>query len=157
EAEGLNAADAQARAEQAAEVMVQKAAEFREASKRATTADDVETMAHAPLPPLVDVKTLLELPDTPEQLPKVRRPGAMGKMISWLFSLLFGPMMRFVVGALLLAGCLLWMRDNGLFPGSVPTDLDEGQTALQKMIDLITTGKLKPLELPWVPSFVGEL
>ena len=141
EAQGLKPADAQARAEQAAEVMVEKAAEFREAS----------TVA-APLPELVDVRKLLELPDTPEALPKARRPGALGKSIGWLFSLLFGGYMRFLVGAALLGLCLWWAQSNGLIPGWGSPEVSDSQGLLERMTSWFTN-PTKRLGLP----LIGDL
>ncbi len=164
QAQGVDAAEAEARAEAAAEVMVEKAAQFREASKKAVAVpaeaapspDDLETQAlrAEPLPPLVDVKTLLEVPTQPAALPVKRRRGdGVGKLIGGVFGLLFGGKMRFVVGALLLTAFVLWVRQQGgALPADVPTDLAQGQSAAEQAWRVITGQHLTPLELPLLPK-----
>ena len=58
--------------------------------------------------------------------------------------------MRFLVGALLLAGCALWMQQNNLVPGQATT----GQTA-EKLKEKDIQGALGVLS-DWFTNYPGQ-
>jgi hypothetical protein len=162
QARGVSAAEAEARAEQAAEAMVHKAAQIKaKAAKRA--AAPAEAPAPAEAEDLANVATLLQLPDRPEMLPAgKRRRSAAGRLLGGTFGLVFGAQMRFLVGAVLLAGCAGWAYQNGLIPGQEIQKLAGEALEHQDVPD--TSGvhidlarQTQPLSLPLVPAVVTNL
>ncbi len=148
EARGLAAAEAAAKAEQAAEAMVGRAGALRG-----------EGRAQA----LPSVAELLELPDREEARPAPRRqPGVLSRGAVAVGSFFFGPRARFVVGALLVAGCLGWMDQNGLLPWDEIKQAADQAVQQQDVPDLSNLNvdlnkETKPLELALVPQLLTRM
>jgi serine/threonine protein kinase len=162
QAQGLDAAQARARAERAAQAMVQNAAALKEeaapepapavrpqpvtvAEQPAGTTPDVfaaeeESEAQARFREerlRRSVQALLDASDREEAGPIKPRPG----VISRTLGALLGPQMRFLLGALLLTCCLLWLYQKHLI-GQDP-DTHEWRALAEKFLE-----QGEPYELP---------
>jgi hypothetical protein len=71
QAEGVSAGEAREKAERAAEVMVHRAAEIKQQEVKRAAAD--RTLPHQPATELMNVATLLQLPDSPEAVAAARK------------------------------------------------------------------------------------
>lgn len=147
-ATGEKPEDAEDKAKAAAEAMVKAADRVREAEEE--RAKVVQT-AVAPAPPVnvrLAVAAAEENPFIPPPPPR-RDPGVLA------VSLLVGPHVRAVLGAILLAGCALWVHQNGLLPGmETPTEAVESGdlNALQQSATANLKKPTKPLEIAGVPA-----
>ncbi len=133
QAGGMNAAEAEAKAGQIAEVMVHQAAEGSTAA---------------------NMKQMLETARQPEKLftlkPRRRTgPGVVGRF----FDELIGPRTRFLVGAVLLMGFTVWLFENDLLA------LDQLLKQLSALSRFSATPAkaLTPLTLPAIPLEVTNL
>jgi hypothetical protein len=106
------------------------------------------------------VQTLLQLPDQPQALPagKLRRSAA-GRLFGGTLGLVFGAQMRFLVGAVLLAGCVAWAHQNGLIPGQEIQKLAGEALERQNAPDVSEVHielarETQALSLPLVPAFL---
>jgi len=105
EARGVNLLTARRQANRAATAMITIAGEIKQA-ERQPGAVHVERIAIAP--------ALRDAAAHPERILDERETGLIRSESSDLIASLFGPGARFLAGALLLAGCLLWMHQNEL-------------------------------------------
>jgi hypothetical protein len=152
EAQGVAADEAQERAERAAEALVQRATDI----KKGVAANPAD---------LPSAGQLLGLPEAPVPPPVPagkRRNRALRRAIGNAFEALFGPKPRFLVGAVLLAGCIGWLYQNDLVPGQeIQKRVDEA-IQHQEMPDLSGVQidlekQTKPLSLPMVPAAVTDV
>jgi serine/threonine protein kinase len=145
QAEGMDAAEANARAEQVAEVMVTQAAQIKKEARKPIRSDE-PTVARA------DVRALLATARKPKLVYTTNPRSRTALRFERLWARLLSDKVRFLAGAVLLAGGLLWMHQNDLLQGDklqrVVSNLIEKQT-----LDLDT----KPLQLPGLPEEVGDL
>jgi serine/threonine protein kinase len=155
QAEGVATAEAQARAEQAAAVLVEKASEFKQKVSRAVEIPSGPTrVGSGGLRSEFDVGELLALPDRPTAVPARRRPGA----LAGLLGLVFGPRTRFLAGAVLIVGCLFWFHQNSTLTGDEIKKL-AGEAVGQRDVSLLQRLNLtgtKPLSLPLVPAVITD-
>jgi serine/threonine protein kinase len=164
QAQGMDAAEARAKAERAAEAMVQNAAALKEAKepepatppspRPATVAD----MPGATVPQILSVEeeseaqarfreerlrrsvqALLEASEREEAVQPRPRPG----VVSRFLGAVLGPQMRFLLGALLLACCLVWMYQKHLI--GQDADTGDGMALARKYL-----APGEPYDLPLV-------
>jgi eukaryotic-like serine/threonine-protein kinase len=108
-AEGLSAADTHNQAGQAAERLVQCAAEMRQ-----ETIADMAPVVRTDLRKPRKIATLmLQDIDQAEEAPAIKGRGP-GELFERALNFVAGPTVRFLLGAVLLAGCLYWMYCNDL-------------------------------------------
>jgi hypothetical protein len=141
-AQGLTAGEARQRAEAAAEALVENAAEFRRAAGPMSMAE--AKASETPEQKRARIKAMLA---APKEMAADRK-----KKDAWKapLQLVLGARVRFLVGALLLAGCGMWMHQNGLIPGSP----DVSENDAQGLLDAFLKGG-QPLEAP-LPGFVND-
>ena len=159
QAEGMNAGEAEARARQIAEAMVHQAAILKAAPAAlpVATAVPIEGATAeftAPLPPPANLKQMLETARKPEMLftlkPKKRNgPSLMGQF----FVELVGPRLRFLIGAVLLAGFLGWLYENDL----LALDKLLKQTSALSPFSTTAPKALAPFWLPLAPLEITKL
>jgi eukaryotic-like serine/threonine-protein kinase len=143
EAEGMGRAAAKQIAERAAQVLVQKAAEFREEDKK-RSAEPTGAELRKPKP----IARVLLQEIEPEEAPTER--GSPVDLLTGLLNLILGPFPRFLVGAALLAGFLLWMHQNGLIEKAQDVKtMDDGW-------QILAAKDSKALEFSVLPSFLAR-
>jgi hypothetical protein len=146
QAQGLGVAQAREKAEELAEAMVTQAAQLKQSLRRL----DREG---ATVP-----RAAFQLDFAPGAAPRGRGTAArLGKVLA----LPFAPQVRFLVGAVLLAGCLGWMNQNGLIPGRELKRLAREAVSVQNpnlpSVDLAALQvdlhkETTPLRVPLVPE-----
>ena len=164
-AKGMSDAEAQTRADRSAETMVDKAAELRtkvvKKKKAAKIAEAVEpgdgTVAvkepERPTGRRASAKSFEELlaedaEDTQAKRDEARRRHAKP---SGPINFVLGARARFLVGALLIAACVIWMRQNGMIGQG--QSLDELGTTLKAATTEAEIGT-EALKLPLLPESV---
>ncbi len=160
QAGGMNAAEAEAKAGQIADEMVDQAAALKAppTALPVATAVAVEGVtaawpATAAAPP-ANLKQLLDTARRPEKLftlkPRKRTgPG----LVSRFFAELFGPRTRFLIGAVLLLGFFGWLFENDLLA------MDKLLNQISALSSFSTTPPkmLAPFWLPLVPLGVTKI
>lgn len=155
-AQGENLVTARRKADRAAEAMVTVASELRAESARRAAAERKSDKAFA--------KAIDEAARKAESVLVSRERGLIGRRGGPL-DMVFGPRPRFLVGAALVAGCLLWMHQNGIVSGK---HLEQLKAAAQKTIETKDAGALtdlkelqidtptrtEPLKLPAIPRAI---
>jgi hypothetical protein len=106
ESEGVSKGEAQAKAERAADVLVQHAAELR-AEAKAPAAEGEPLRKPKPIAAI-----MLEDPVEPETQ---RKGPSVGTLVAKFVNFAFGPTLRFLLGALLIAASLYWVFQNELY------------------------------------------
>ena len=153
-AEGASEAEAKEQAANVAEAMVEQAAEIKKA-ERAELAQGLErtqigeagaTVAVRPAARPPRKLNIKQMADAAAKAKKPSKPVPKIRPIKLVVNLLFGGQTRFILGAVLLAGGLLWMNQNGVF--SNPSGNSLG---------LLLNPPAKPLNLPGLPEAVGNL
>jgi hypothetical protein len=139
-AEGVTAAQARQRAQQAAELLVNQAAEIRRGADVAAPADARPT--ETPEQKRARVRSMLLAAQT--EAPS----GTSSKALAGLLELAFGAKVRFLLGGALLAAFFLWMQQRGLVP-------DQDRPLLAQAVALWQAEK--PLELPMLPAIITTL
>ncbi|MGB7158679.1 MAG: protein kinase [Tepidisphaeraceae bacterium] len=182
-AKGYSDTAAKKKAARLAETLVMKAAELREDAKGAA----METTP-PPAPPKPDEKKdeKQEQAAAAEAEAKRKKKGKLDdeglegyehlsyfkrRYGSWA-NVFLGPSVRFLLGAVLMTGCILWVKQNGVITGQRLVTL--GSTVQDQTSDIVggvdatkiagvagqvvdTKVPTKPLELPMVPQFVTGL
>jgi len=157
-AQGMNELQARKEAEWTAVSMVASAAKFQESVKAADRTPEGEALPEGTTQK-VDVNRMIYGDENEEGEREIDRPGIM----TWLMNLLLGARMRFVVGALLVIACVLWMHKNDLIPGSLKEQTGSVESLKQvnlesiKQIRLGDASEAEPLTIPLAPSIVTEL
>jgi hypothetical protein len=155
-AEGVNLVTARRRAWRAAEAMIVLAAEARAAARGAANAPPT-------LPGAVRVAA-----EVPEEVLVGRETGLVereGWSWSWLPEALLGARTRFLLGAAVLAGCLLWVRQNEVIPGAqlrdVVAKVGGGSDPLEALrnarLDVRLPDQPRPLDASFLPRPVAGL
>ncbi len=150
-AEGVNLLTARRKARRIAEAMVAVSRETRaaaDAEARPTVADAVRQASEAPEAVLLD-----------------HEGGLVGPDSSWIRELLLGARTRFLLGSALVAGCLLWVHQNGVISGAQIKDVaaraieapDPLRTLRDARIDVRVPGRTAPLDVPFLPRAVTRL
>jgi hypothetical protein len=156
EAAGMDAAEASNQAEAMAEAIVARAAAVKREAAQQADRDDAQARAR--------MKSLVAAAREPKSLytadrdePRRRGPG----LLSGLLGMVLGARVRFLLGAVILAGFLLWLHQNEMLRSDRLTKLGEdvaGKADVQKGIAEIEqkfAGLGRPLELPMVPASVA--
>jgi eukaryotic-like serine/threonine-protein kinase len=155
QAGGMNAAEAEAKAGQIADEMVDQAAALKAAPMAlpVATAVAVEGVTAVPAPP-ANLKQMLDTARQPEKLftLKPRRRTEPG-LVSRFFAELFGPRLRFLIGAVLLLGFLGWLFENDLLA------MDKLLNQINALSAFSTTPPkaMAPFSLPLVPLGVTKI
>ncbi len=129
EAEGVTKNEAKARAEAAADVLVEGAAGMKQvAEAKPAAAAGTPT---APPKPLFNMKQLMEAAEKAEK-GHAKRMGPKGPgLFKILYSVTIGPQPRFLLAAILIFGCSLWVSQNpelqDAFRGTTRSLSDEGK------------------------------
>jgi hypothetical protein len=140
EAEGLNRRQARSRARDWADNLVDKAAEYKSSERSALNRKPMR---------------MSEMTEDGDITPK-RAVKPLGMKIREKFDLVIGGKVRFLLGALLIAGGSLWVRQNlNAFKLELPTDKSAAVSSLKTLIE--ATDKATPLHIPLVPTAVTGL
>lgn len=159
-AEGVNLLTARRKARRTADAMVAVAGEIR-------------ATAHAPMSPIgaevADRPTVAgairRASETPEEVLIEHECGLVGPGASLIRDLLLGARTRFLLGSALLAGCLLWVHQNGFISGAQIKDVaaraieapDPLRALRDARIDVRAPGRTMPLDLPFLPHAAANL
>lgn len=168
EAQGVNLVTARRKAKRAAEAMVTMAAEIQEASR-------APSALRTSRPPIG--KALREAAEKPEAVLVERESGLYGPRHDGPLNAILGPKPRFLVGAALLASCLLWLHQNEMLTDEnmkavakaaqeVGSQVKEAGTKVVQTgkvehakVDAprikIDTSKTRPLRVPMLPSRIA--
>ncbi len=161
-AKGVSEAEARKTAAASAETMVAKAAEMKE--KAALYTADMATMApgsgasgvvRRPMPTFT-AGSLLATDDDAAMIRERQRKAANARSNS-LVRLCCGPFTRFVLGAVLVAACGLWVKNNGMLSsgGELTQALRSHQAgALAGLFD--PNSAYQPLAVPLVPRDLAQ-
>jgi hypothetical protein len=139
-AQGLSPAEARRRALQAADVLVNGAAEIRRGADAAVPAD--ARPAETPEQKRARVRAMLLAAGT--ETPR----GGPSQALLGVLHLLLGAKVRFLLGGALLAGFFFWLKQHDLIPDEKRPLLDQALALWQAR---------GPLELPMVPRFLAAL
>jgi hypothetical protein len=156
-AAGVDAAEAADQAEQMAEAIVARAAALKREAARQAERDDAQARAQ--------MKSLLAAAREPRSLyaverdkPRRRGPG----LLAGLLGMVLGAKVRFLLGAVILAGFLLWLNQNEMLRSDRLTklgtdvagkgDVHKGLAEAEQRLG----GLERPLELPMVSASVAE-
>ena len=158
-AEGVNLLTARRKAKRIGEAMVAVTAEHRDLLHAASRGDQ-STIADRPSVAFA-VKQAVE---APEEVLVERERGLIGPDRSMILNLLTGPRTRFLLGAAILGGFLLWVHQNEIVSSEQIKDVAvktmESNDPLKAMknaqIDVKVPVKTKPLELGFLPRFISE-
>ncbi|MDR3633927.1 MAG: protein kinase [Isosphaeraceae bacterium] len=166
EAQGVNLLTARRKARRAAEAMVATAAEVR-ASARAAEVQGGERLSIG--------KSLKHAADKPEDVLSEQETGPTRPRLDGPLNLVLGGRTRFLAGAALIAGCLIWMDQNKILDTEqIKATASEVQGKLTKAAESKDVGGVmdvkvdtlkhvnqeainqehRPLEVPGLPGFV---
>jgi hypothetical protein len=156
-AEGVNLATARRKARRIAEAMVAVAAEIRAAERTAAPSSEDEAAARPTI-----AGAIRDAAETPEHVLVEREPGLIGPDTSRVWDLLLGPRARFLLGTVLLVGCLCWVHQNGIVSGEQIKDVaaraitgpDPLRTLRDARLDVHLHRQTRPLRLPFLPGLV---
>jgi eukaryotic-like serine/threonine-protein kinase len=148
--QGVSDAEANARAEDAADDLVEQAKDIRKANNQASAKLNVREMISKYEKPKTEVR--------PRKNPLV-------VLASRILRFPFDPRLRLIVGALLIIGGVLWIKQNttlaDVVPGSdaikKPEDVGAAATGAWAKLSplLLTPEKSKQLQLSFVPDFIA--
>jgi serine/threonine protein kinase len=154
QAQGVSAGVAREQAQHIALAMVQKAAEIKKEAAPEALPVNQETPAEAPKsksppPPRVNVRSLFQVAEEPTKSTQRQR----GRVLTGQLEGLFAGSLRFVLGALLLVGCLWWLHWRGLLPEAENVERlfnvgqlwEEAQAAEPLALPMIPAAVMKPL------------
>jgi hypothetical protein len=148
ESEGISKAEAASRAAAAADVMVEGAADMKKAAD-APAAPAADGVPAAPPKPLFNAKQLMEAAAKAEKdHTKRSKPKGPG-LLKMVYSLTIGPQPRFLVAAILIFGCALWVSQNKelqeVFQKQV---VRKGADDASVDLNAVANVNTKPLHLP---------
>jgi hypothetical protein len=101
--------------------------------------------------------------ETPEEVLAEREHGLIGPDVSWIRNLLSGPRTRFLLGAVLLAGFLVWVHQNEIVSSEQIKDVatkafENPETLRNARIDVhLPAGATKPLQTTFLPGAIARL
>ena len=151
QAQGVPAAEASARAGEAADALVAQAAAapaWREGQELPAVSDLLKLPAAAATPPVKPAR--------------LRRREARRRLGEALY-LVFGPRVRLLVGLVLVAGCAGWLYQNELVPGQEIKQAADEALNRQDVPDVTPLQNFdwfketKPLSLPFVPAALTDV
>ncbi len=136
QAQGVNLLTARRKAERAARAMVMTAAEIRETIRpREGTIMVNRSIAEAMREAAVKAESVL-LEHERSVLDDRAAPRDRTKLLVTLASVVFGPKIRFLAGAALLAGCMVWMHQNAMI----------SEEHAQALVEAAKTGDLDAIQ-----------
>jgi hypothetical protein len=144
-AAGVSAEEARRRAEAAAGALVENAAELKKEAQAGGGKESPEARR-------ARIKAMLEAARTDPEAP----PSFMQRLARGPVGTLLGYRLRFVTGALLVAGCAMWMNANGLIPGQELKQLAEvaGQPINRENLEAAGTSEAaQKLAGSWLASY----
>jgi hypothetical protein len=156
EAQGVPAAEAGDRAEQAADALVARAAALKEESTPRWRAGE-------PLPNVSDLLPAPAAPAVPPVPPAQRRRREAARRLGAALYFVFGPRVRLLVGLVLVAGCAGWLYQNQLVPGQELKQAADEAIDKQDVPDVTPLQNFdwfketKPLSLPYVPAALTDV
>jgi hypothetical protein len=153
-AEGVNLVTARRKARRVAEAMAAVSAETRTTTTGPRSAE----------PPSI-ARAIHQAIEAPEQVLVEREPGLIRPETSWLWELLLGPRTRFLLGAALLVGCLLWVDQNGIVTGAQLKEVatraiehpDPVEALRDARVEVRVPAQTEPVHLPFLPPLVSNL
>jgi hypothetical protein len=103
--------------------------------------------------------------ETPEHVLVEREHGLIRPETFWVWTVLFGPRARFLLGTALVVGCLLWVDQNGIVSSAqikeVAARAAEHPEPLKVLrdakINVHVPARTKPLHLPFLPQPLANL
>lgn len=158
-ASGVSAAEAQQRAAQQAEALVEVAAEARgtmnQLARGQLSAEDAAAKRQRFRQMMAEARS-----------GKVQRPSLASRSVGFLMNQLFGAKLRFMAGALLVAGFAMWAKQNNLFSTEAIQELQSAtqnvteaadataaaNSALQSAQNVMSTWTSRPTEPLAVPG-----
>ncbi len=143
-AKGVSAEDARQQAEQMAGAIVDEAAEARVAASAADAKNLDPKVAAAQK--RARIKAMLADARSGKYAKKKRMSAALFVPLQ----LVFGAKTRFLLGGLLVAGCLLWMNQNGIDPRATFQEVVDGGQAKLETSGLLLSDPNKALHVPLV-------
>jgi membrane protein implicated in regulation of membrane protease activity len=135
EAQGVNLMTARRKAQRIAEAMVAVAAEWKAAARLPAAARET------PLPPIA--RALREAALNPEGVLVERERGLTGRSVEERLGLFVGPKLRFLVGALLMAGFLAWVHQNEIVTSEHLAQLKEAASRAAETQDVKALQEMK--------------
>jgi hypothetical protein len=159
-AEGVNLLTARRKARRIAEAMVAVSAEIHAAAREPAP----PTGTTAAGPPSI-ARAIDQAVHAPEHVLVEREHGLIRPETFWVWQLLFGPRARFLLGAVLVVGCLLWVDQNGIVTGTQIQEAaaravehpDPLKALRDTRIDVHVPAQTKPLHLPFLPQPLANL
>jgi eukaryotic-like serine/threonine-protein kinase len=159
-AEGVNLLTARRKSRRIAEAMVAVSAEIRAAARAPASPPPVDVAGQSSV-----AQAISQAAETPENVLVEREHGRLGPETSLAWDLLLGPRTRFLFGAALLVGCLLWVDQNGIVTGAQLKDVatraiehpDPLQALRDTRLDVRVPLRKTPLRLPFLPRPVSNL
>jgi hypothetical protein len=157
-AERVNLLTARRKSRRTAEAMVTVAAESRAAVRAHVSG--IESGAHPPI-----ARAIHEAAEAPENILVEREHGLIRPETSWFWNLLLGARTRFLLGATLVVGFLLWVDQNGIvqsaqIKGTAARAIehpDPLQALRDTRIDVRVPVQTKPLHLSGLPRPIASL
>jgi hypothetical protein len=158
--EGVNLVTARRRARRIAEAMVAVSSEIRAAARGGALRSPGEAPGHPSI-----AAAIRQAVEAPEHVLVEREHGRLAPERSRAWELLLGSRMRFLVGAILVAGCLLWVDQNGIVTGAQVKDVaaraiehpDPVRALRDTKIEVRLPARTKPLQLSWLPRPIANL
>jgi hypothetical protein len=157
-AEGVNVLTARRKAPRIARAMVTAAANIQASAQVLATGTEIAA------PPSI-TRAIGEAIEAPEHVLVEREHGLIRPETSWLWKVLLGPQTRFLLGAVLLLGFLLWIDQNGIVSGAqiraaaarAAEHADPLKVLRDIRIDVHVPVQTQPLRLPFLPKLLADL
>jgi hypothetical protein len=110
-------------------------------------------------------QALRQAAEAPEHVLVEREPGLIRPETSRAWDLLLGPRTRFLLGAVLLVGCLLWVEQNRIVTGAQIQEAaaralehpDPLRALRDTRLDVRIPARTRPLRLPFLPRPLSNL
>jgi len=152
-AKGVSEQQAKQQADLAAEKMVSKAADIRAAAMDETV---VSESRETPAVPRRSFNDLLmeEVDDRALRQDKLRADAVSAPR--GFFNFFLGARARFIVGTMLIAGCLLWMQQNGMLnkEQNQPLQTEDVAAAAKDKLEQFRSGEHDTLRFPMLPPHI---
>jgi hypothetical protein len=158
---GMSAAQAAAEADRVAHSMVMEAAQWRDAAAHYKAGEENDPKA-AVLAKRARVKAML----AEARSGAGKKPASLSQQLNGPLDMLLGAHVRLILGTLLILGCALWIRQNGVFANlsadtlkAASSALQQGTTDFGKLAEqagVTATAAREPLAVPIVGSMVSN-
>jgi eukaryotic-like serine/threonine-protein kinase len=161
EAQGIDLLSARRQAQRVAEALIDNAADARTNVPQNTMQDAMNPAKFAELKRLRVKAMLAEARAGKYEAKRARQFRTAASPIAFLF----GPKVRFLLGCLLLAGCGLWARQNGLFTGNELKDVTQAvvstvksgdSESLKRAAENTAGGSYQSLGIPFIGPLVSS-